>query len=298
MSRRFLPFCFLLLSLSWGCREAAEPVVSTSYRTEIEAWRADRLAALKAPDGWPSLAGLFELAPGVNTFGSDPDNDLFFPAAAPPRMGRFLVEGDEIRIDLEENVVVEVADTVLREGLLSMEDPALMTCDALQWYLIERGGRPFVRLRDTLHPARFALDSLPYFPIDPSWRVQARFIPFDPPQTLPVRNVLDMDIDQQCDGKLAFEKNGRTYEIWVLDGGPEEYFLIFADETTGDETYGGGRYLYVPKPDEEGITTIDFNKAYNPPCVFTEYATCLLPPAENRLEVAVRAGELMYGEAH
>lgn len=298
MDKHFL-LLFALVSTALGsCRQTPPPLVEADYRAAIESWRSDRLAALRAPDGWPALVGLFKLDPGKNTFGADPDNDLVFPPHAPGRMGAIFVAPDSIAIKMEKDVSVRIRDSVVQYAALSPDTPMLLEYGSLSWHLIERGGTPLIRLRDTLHPARFQLKQLPYFPIDSEWRIQARFIPFDPPQMLPVRNVLDMDIDQQCDGKLQFEKDGQILEIWVLDGGPEEYFLIFSDQTTGEETYGGGRYMYVPRPDSTGYTTVDFNKAYNPPCVFTKYATCLLPPAQNRLNIAIRAGEKMYGELH
>lgn len=291
-----LLFCCALLC---GACQNSETLPSTeAYRNEIETWRNQRLAALKAPDGWPSLAGLFKLREGENTFGAAPDNDLVFPESAPARMGVIHLQTDSIYMQIAESVPVRIKDSLIQEAPLSAEQPVLFEHAALNWYMIERGGQYFIRLRDTLHQARQTLTGIPHFPVDRKWRVQATFIPFDPPKTIPVRNVLDMDIDSECEGKLQFEMEGKTHEIWVLDGGPEEYFLIIADLTTGEETYGGGRYLYVPKPDADGKTIIDFNKAYNPPCVFTKYATCLLPPVQNRLDLAIRAGEKMYGEGH
>lgn len=296
-----LPYSILLFccALLFGaCQNSDTLPAGEAYRNEVEAWRGQRLASLKSPDGWPSLAGLFKLREGENTFGAAADNDLIFPAAAPAHMGAIYLQKDSIYMQIAESVLIRIKDSLIQEASLSAEQPVLFEHAALNWHLIERGGQYFIRLRDTLHPARLELTAIPHFPVDPKWRVEAAFIPFDPPQTIPVRNVLDMDIDSECEGKLQFEMEGKTHEIWVLDGGPEEYFLIIADLTTGEETYGGGRYMYVDKPGPDGKTIIDFNKAYNPPCVFTQYATCLLPPAQNRLDLAIRAGEKMYGEMH
>lgn len=296
-----LPYSILLLCcvLLLGACQDSEPIpLNEAYLNEVETWRSQRLASLKAPDGWPSLAGLFKLKEGENTFGADADNELVFPESAPGRMGVILLEGDSIHMQIAESVPVRIKDSLIQKASLSAEQPDLFEHAALNWHLIERGGQYFIRLRDTLHPARLELAAIPHFPVAPQWRVEAAFIAFDPPKTIPVRNVLDMDINSECEGKLQFEMEGKTHEIWVLDGGPDEYFLIIADLTTGEDTYGGGRYMYVDKPGPDGKTIIDFNKAYNPPCVFTKYATCLLPPAQNRLELAIRAGEKMYGEGH
>jgi uncharacterized protein (DUF1684 family) len=288
----------LLILFNWACQNEGDVVVDEAYRAEIETWRAERLARLKAPDGWPTLAGLFRLKEDENTFGSGPDNDLVFPEKAPAKMGVIFLEGDSLVTRMAEGVAVKMGDSTVTQVTTTTDEPALLEYESLQWYPIERGGQYFIRLRDTLHPAREELHALPYFPIDPQWRIRAKFVPFDPPRTISIRNVLDMDISQECEGKFQFEREDQTLELWVLDGGPDEYFLIFADETTGRETYGGGRYMYAPRPDSTGRSILDFNKAYNPPCVFTAYATCLLPPPQNRLPVAVQAGEMMYGEEH
>ena len=286
----------LLFFLGWACGRQAETAVDEAHLAELEAWRAERMAGLKAPDGWPALAGLFRLKEGENTFGSDKANDLVFPESAPAVIGSVFLLGDSVVTRIAEGITVKAGDSLVSELYHTADHPVFLELGSLGWSPIERGGQYFIRLRDTLSRARRELGAIPCFPADPRWRVRAEFIPFDPPETIPVRNVLDMDISQQCDGKFRFGWEGKSMEIWVLDGGPDEYFLIFADETTGRETYGGGRYMYVPRPDGTGHSILDFNKAYNPPCVFTRYATCLLPPAQNRLPVAVRAGEMMYGE--
>ncbi len=299
MSKQYPIFFGLILFFTVACQNGFNSISDEDYAKEIESWRAERRASLKAPGGWPALVGLFRLKEGENTFGSDPENDLVFPSSAPPKMGVIELKGDSIINRISTGVSVVVKDSVaLQEVAMSVQKPLILTHGALSWYPIKRGDSHFIRLRDTLSATRLELGAIPHFPLDARWRIRAKFIPFDPPQTIPVRNVLDMDIDQNCEGKLQFEWEGQTHEIWVLDGGDEQFFLIIADETTGEETYGGGRYMYVPRPAADGYTIVDFNKAYNPPCVFTKYATCLLPPAQNRLTLAIRAGEMMYGEQH
>ena len=292
MNKALFPFITLSLFFSWACQNNSAPLTNEGYQDEIAEWRHKRITELKAANGWLSLVGLLKLKEGQNTFGSAPENELVFPDNAPNKMGVIHLENDSIYVKIAESVPIRIKDSLIQEASLSPENPAIFEYASLNWNLIERGGQYFIRLRDTLSPARQELTNVPHFPVAPKWRISAKFIPFDPPKTIPVHNELDMDIDHHCDGKLQFEVEGQTHEIWVLDGGPEKYFLIIADLTTGEETYGGGRYLYVPRPDSTGYTTIDFNTAYNPPCVFTKYATCLLPPTQNRLELAVRAGEI------
>ena len=163
------------------------------------------------------------------------------------------------------------------------------------FYVIERAGKLAVRVKDSQSEARREFHGLEYFPIDPSWRIEARFEPYDPPRPISVPNVLGHQDTEKSPGALVFERAGQTYRLDpVLERGETDYFVIFGDATNGKETYGAGRFLYV-KPPVDGKTIIDFNKAYNPPCVFTDYATCPLPPAQNRMKVRVEAGEKEYG---
>jgi uncharacterized protein len=244
--------------------------VSQSYNESIESWRETRAANLQAPKGWLSLAGLFWLEEGANTFGAAKDNDFVFPEGAPERMGAFLRLGDSVWVEM---------------------NPDIPQTDRFSWAFIERGGKWGVRLWDAENPARSSFKGIDYYPISKKWRVRARFEVFSEPRILKVPNVLGMEIEQRSPGVLKFRAGGKNLELLALEETEHTFFLIFLDANAGAETYGGGRYLSVSKPGPDGMTIIDFNKAYNPPCVFTPYATCLLPPAENRLKIAVRAGE-------
>ena len=155
--------------------------------------------------------------------------------------------------------------------------------------VVEAAGRDDLRHVD--HDQAF--DGIDSFPVDPAWNKTARFEPYEPPKQIPIVNVLEMIEPSPSPGALVFEHDGETYRLDTLDAGPE-LFVIFADETNGRETYGAGRYLYAQKAGSDGITQLDFNKAYNPPCVFTPYATCPFPPPQNKLSVAVTAGEQKY----
>ncbi len=169
----------------------------------------------------------------------------------------------------------------------------------LSWNVIKRGDRYAIRLRDSAHPNRTNFKGIERYPVDPAWRVRAKFSAYEPAKKLKIVNVLGMVEEQPSPGALVFSLSGKEYRLDVLDEGAKiPWFVIIADETSGEETYGGGRFLYVARADSSGETVIDFNKAYNPPCSFTPYATCPLPPEQNRLPLAVRAGEKRYkGEA-
>jgi uncharacterized protein (DUF1684 family) len=166
-------------------------------------------------------------------------------------------------------------------------------------HVIERGGRLAVRVRDTASPARTRFDGIEAYPVDARWRVAARFEPYEPARTVEVPTVLGTAEPMTCPGRLVFELDGRTFTLDAMSEADDaDLFLIFADATNRDATYGGGRFLYAARPGADGTVVVDFNKAYNPPCAFTPYATCPLPPPQNSLELRVEAGEKRWGDGH
>jgi hypothetical protein len=167
----------------------------------------------------------------------------------------------------------------------------------LKWHIIKRGDRFALRLKDSGSKALKEFKGLEYFPVDPSWRINARFVPYDPPKQLYIATVIGTIDTMTAPGYLSFRAGRKTCRLDpVHEAGDSSLFVIFADGTSGVETYGGGRFMDVALPDEYGHTVIDFNKAYNPPCAFTEFATCPLPPDQNKLPVRVAAGEKVYAE--
>ena len=274
------------------------PTSDAAYRAEIEEWRAGRLARLTAEDGWLSVVGLFWLEEGDNSFGSAKDNAVVLPASAPARMGSLHLEKGHATLTVLPGVAL-TADgqpvTTPRElASDAAESPTVLRSGSLLFYLIARAGKLGVRVKDSQSAARRDFHHLESFPIDPTWRLEARFEPYDPPRSIAVPNVLGHNDSEKAPGALVFERNGQTYRLDpVLERGETDYFVIFGDATNGKETYGAGRFLYVSPP-VDGKTVIDFNKAYNPPCVFTDYATCPLPPPQNRLKIRVEAGEKEY----
>ena len=265
------------------------------YVAEIKAWQQKRLQGLKNKNGWLSLAGLFWLKQGKNTFGSDKGNDLVITdVKTPDQIGTFFWEKDEVRFAASEKVNVLHEDKSVSELKLDNDEkgkPTVLQCGSLTWYIIKRGDRLGVRLKDSQHPRLNKLEKIDSFPVDLQWRVEAILERFKQPRKIIIPNVLGMESQEEILGALVFKIKGKEYRLLPL--GNKSLFVIFGDETNGTETYGGGRFLSVAEPDRQGRTIIDFNKAFNPPCVFSEYATCPLPPQENQLEVRVTAGEKM-----
>jgi uncharacterized protein (DUF1684 family) len=290
----------MTISLLSCVREAAKPTVSTiSYDKEIKQWHAERNDRLNQPDGWLTLSGLFWLTEGENTFGGSHDNDLVFPGGdVAPHLGTFLLYGDSVSLQVAEGIEMMMGDSLIDFSGLKKDssgDPDLLKWGTLTWYIIERGDRIGVRLKDAAHPAYVNFKPTELFPIDKKWRVEASLETFDSLRTVDIVNVLGDTSPSTSPGVLHFEMEGQALTLTPL-GLPEDesYFIIFGDKTNGITTYGAGRFLVVPAADENGRTTIDFNKSYNMPCVFSPYATCPLPPEENLLPVAILAGEQDY----
>ncbi len=286
----------LWLSCSWAFA-APSSNERESHKKEVESWREARDDRLKQPDGWFSLVGLAWLEEGENTCGSDLASDIRFPESAPAQLGSLVKSGAIVVFEPSPGSGVSMKGKALaRSTSLATDasgDASLLEWGSMQFYLIDRGGRIGVRIKDSASAALAAFAGIDNFPIDSRWRTEAHFVPYDPPKPITVPNVLGTPSEQLSPGAIEWRMAGRTHRLDELPG-DGEYFVVFGDATNTEETYGGGRFLYVTEASSEGRVVIDFNKAYNPPCVFTPYATCPLPPRQNRLELAVRAGEKMY----
>lgn len=260
------------------------------YVRSVDAWHQKRIESLTRPDGWLALVGLLWLEPGANTFGTDPSNKLVFPSGA-PFMGTYRV-GKDGSVSLKTGPGVEPA----RDGPLDLKEPEGKTrfsLGTLSWYLIVRNGQPGLRLIDSASPVLTGFQGIERYPVDPSWRLTGRFE--KAPRTISVPNVLGVDTRERSPGLLVFEHAGKRYQLEpVQEEGETRFFVIFSDQSNGHGSYAGGRFLYVDPPDEQGRVVLDFNRAYNPPCAFTHFATCPRPPAQNSLPFAVEAGEKAY----
>jgi hypothetical protein len=272
---------------------------ANAYEQTILEWRKARVDNLTSGNSWLSLAGLYRLKEGENTFGSGTNNQLKFPKKAATNMGAIHVEGDSVYMLVEEEVAITKEGIPVKQADMQADSSGstpIFHYESLNWNVIKRGEQYLVRLRDTLNEAIAQFTHIDYFDIDEAWKLEARFETFDSAKTTVYQNVLGMALELDIEGQLVFEKDGKEYTLDALDGGPDEFFVIFEDETTGDSTYGGGRYIYVARPDDSNTTYIDFNKAYNPPCAFTPFATCLLPTEENKLALSIPAGEKNFGD--
>ena len=295
---RAAPFAALAAATLMTGSAAPPPSDSPEHRREIEQWRARRLERLRSPEGWLTLVGLSWLEPGKNAVGSDPGNRVVLPAGkAAPFVGTFDRAGDAVTFHAAPGAgVTSNGAPVTALALRSDRDgePTPLALGTLTFYVIARGDRIGVRVKDSESAARRGFHGLDYYAADPKWRVEARFEPYDPPKKVAVPNILGSVDPEDCPGALVFQLDGKTYRLDpVLERGETDLFVIFGDRTNGQETYGAGRFLYSSPP-VGGHTVLDFNKAYNPPCVFTPYATCPLPPPENRLAIRVEAGEKAY----
>jgi uncharacterized protein (DUF1684 family)/Flp pilus assembly protein TadD len=272
----------------------------SSYEEEIRSWRQKREERLKSDTGWLTVAGLFWLEPGWNTFGSDPANAIVLPRPAPGRAGMFEFVQGRTRVHFEPNVPATVNGMPIdrpRELRADADgEPDMVQIADLTMFVIRRGERTGIRLRDRNSRMRREFKGLSWYPIDPDWKVQARWEPYDPVKTLPIPNVLGTVEPSPCPGAAVFEVAGRKVRLEPIleEPGAGELFFIFKDATSGKDTYGAGRFLYTPMP-KDGAIVLDFNKAYTPPCGFTPFATCPLPPEGNRLAVAIEAGEKFSG---
>lgn len=265
-----------------------------NYEGEINAWHTERLDKVKAPNGWLNLAGLFWLKPGTNSFGADSANAIIFPKGE-ARAGSFEVNGDTVTLHAaSENITFKgqpVKDLIIYQPDSSKE----ITIGSLRFNIIKRDKQLGIRLRDDEAPLQKSFTDIERFPIDPQFRLEASFEKADSLKTIPITNIIGQTTAQKSPGTLKFTWEGKTYSLDALDE-KDEFFIIFGDETSAAETYAGGRFLYVKKPkNDNDKVIIDFNKAYNPPCVFTPFATCPLPPKQNRLPIAIRAGEKNFG---
>jgi len=293
--------CALLLS---ACGKHAPQVDPVTYQKDVDDWKAGRLGRLTGPDGWTTLVGLFWLKPGDNSFGSGAGNDMQLSATGfPPHVGRFEFDGRSVSFIAAKDAKVEsggkpvTSIKMVSDADAGDADPTTLSVGSVSFYAIKRVDKLGIRVKDLNADARVHFKGLEYFPLDQDWRFTAKFEPYSPTKKIPIINVLGMEEDMNSPGALLFDVDGKQYRLdTVLEDGETDYFVMFADRTSGKQTYGAGRFLYV-KPPKDGITVLDFNKSYNPPCAFSPYATCPLPPSQNRLPLAIQAGELTYAGA-
>jgi len=270
------------------------------YKTVINQWHKARIENLKKPNGWLNLEGLFWLHKGNNSFGSTNTVDCFYNNPSfPALLGNFNYDSDSVTwtsaganlIDIDKlKSKPNQSYTVFKTN----GKASVMDWNQFSWVVIKREDKVGIRFRNLKAKTLLEFKGIERFPINAAWKIQGKLE--QPVQDiLMITNVLGQNTETKNAGKFIFEKNGQKYSLDVIDEGGPKLFIVFADQTSGVSTYGAGRFIEIPKPDANGNTEIDFNYAYNPPCAFTAFATCPLPPKQNRLALKIEAGEKNYG---
>ncbi len=295
-----LLFLAMACAASLGQNTAAVSKPDAAYIQSFEKWKTEQMEDLK--QDWLPLAGLFWLKPGANSFGSAADNGVIFPKG-PAHAGEFDLAGKDVTIKLSAGVRATSAGKPLPAGEAKLDPDAsghatLVEIGSLQFHAIIRGERVGIRLKDTESEAAHNFRGLTFYPLDMNYRVTATWVPSDGKKTIDVPNVLGDVTSTLVSGVAVFKVNGQEVRLTDLRGDPAKgLFFVFTDLTAKADTYPGGRFLQTD-PVANGTVEIDFNRAYNPPCAVTPYATCPLAPKENRLAVAIPAGEKFDKAAH
>jgi len=294
LTRRDLSRLLPLLALK-PARVMAE-TIDARYREEIEQWRQKREAALRADGGWLTVSGLFWLKEGPNSIGSDASNDILLPESAPAHLGAIEIHSDRATFTGRDRAVTLHGKPVTNAEIHPDGSDALVA-GPLQLLLIKRGARLALRLKDNNSKARREFTHLSWYPVDEDWQITAKFIPAPTATKLVFDTVIGEQETSDSPGYAAFERDGKTFRLQAAGEG-KRLFFVLRDQTSGKTTYPASRFLYS-EPARDGFVTLDFNKAQNPPCAFTDYATCPLPPPQNRLALAITAGERKYeGGSH
>ncbi|MFS8423673.1 DUF1684 domain-containing protein [Xanthomonas campestris pv. incanae] len=291
-----------------GCGREAQPApapvaLDKTFLADNAAWREARLTELRAPDGWTSLVGLHWLSLKAHYIGRSADSGIRL-AVGPPKMGMVSSERDAVWFVPERGAALTVGGKPLTGKIRFQSDvdpqPTLIGFDDGKGVLslIHRGDRYALRVKHADAPSRTGFAGLEYWPIDPSWRIQARYVPNNVGKTIPIVDIVGISSEQPNAGAIEFERDGKTYRLEAIGEPGRPMFVVFADRTSGHGSYSAGRFLDLEAPDASGHVVVDFNRAINPPCAFTPFATCPLPPPENRIDLAVSAGEKAYKAAH
>lgn len=267
------------------------------YRAEITKFQQQREAALKTDTGWLTIGGLWFLTQPETTFGSDPLNDIVLPSAAPGRAGTFVLRDGKVSVKAAGDVTFGLDGRTITAAELKPDGegtPDRIAVGDLELWVHNSGDRLSIRMRDKNNPLRSQFSGTSWFPIDPAYRVEATYTPYDKPKVVEVPNILG-DIDRMpIPGIVSFTINGQEHKLEpVAEPGDPRFWFIFRDLTSQSETYPAARFLYASPP-SDGKMILDFNQAVNPPCAYNPYTTCPLPTEQNRLRTRIEAGEMRY----
>ncbi len=311
MKRRILVALAVALVPGFGSHAAlaqdtpAAASDASTWRRQLDAWRAQREREISAPDGWLTLVGLEWLKPGINSFGAAADNRIRINAQAPDYIGLLTVSGSVVQLLSPRGGFppdLQIDGKPAREGTLSADDsrPSTLTWPGITMVVLPRGGRYALRIKDTGSPTRTGFRGLHWYAPDPRYRVFARWNPYAPPHIEKIPTIIGTTLDMPAPGIAEFIVEGKTLSLEpVIEGGEKDkLFFILRDQTSQTTTYQAARFLSTGLPSnglaEPGTLILDFNELYNPPCAYPPYATCPLPPEQNRLPIAIEAGEQRY----
>lgn len=288
--------------LQAGCGRKA-PAVDPGYLAEIEKWRAERQTSLTSENGWLSVVGLFWLRPGPNRFGSDPGNEVVLPGRDTPAVAGTLelMQDGTVLLHPNPGAAVTVGAVPGTDRVLASDrkgKPDVLAIGPVRFYVIERGGKLAVRVKDPHSARRVGFAGIRYFPVDPAFRVEGTFEPYPAAREVAVATIQGPEQKMLVPGVVRFMLRGQALALEPFVSSPEDkgFFIVFRDSTSGGETYGAGRFLDAAAPTAgSSRVVLDFNQAYNPPCAYTPYATCPLPPKQNELPVRIEAGEKSSG---
>lgn len=265
-----------------------------SFQLENEKWRQTLDADLRRENSWLALAGLFWLDEGKNSFGTDLANSIVIPSeSGADWMGTFDLVDDQVTLYTRDEVEITVNGSVIKETILkpdTSESPTQIKLGDLTFMLIDREDGLGIRLWDNQRSERQEFSGRVWFPIDKRYLIRGVYEPFAEDLDLLLERKNGLDFHDQAQGKISFNLEGRDHSLVAFEQNNGSLFTLFLDQTSGKECYPAGRYLVIDSP-REGCVEINFNRAYNPPCAFTDFATCPLPPVQNRLEISIRAGE-------
>ena len=288
-----LPGDGLLIASLMADEQVVETVQTENHQQAIEAWRASRHERLMQPDGWLTLVGLEWLEGGENRIGAAKDNDIQL-SSGPVYWGSVVLQNDKLHFNNLDTEKVKINDEPLPHAELIPDTegvPTIISSGTLSIHVIFRGSYA-LRIKDSRAEALQNFKGVDNYPINGSWRIDGRFTRAAEGTVMEITNVLGQVSESAVYGTFEFDKDGRTHSLLGLgDAESENLWFIFADRTTGHGTYGAGRYLYSDGMPANGRLTVDFNKAYNPPCAFNPYSTCPVPPQRNRMNILVEAGE-------
>ena len=283
----------LIILITTSCNYNSE------YKQSIDSWHQERIEKLKEPFGWLSLVGLHWLEDGSQSFGSDKTNDIVINSSnAPSEIGTIYNYTTTLGANFKSNANVMLNGSLARQTTINSDEngnPDIFSSNSIQFYLINRNGKLALRVKDSLSSNRTNFKGIDRFKVDEDYKITAKFVPYPEARIIDFKLMTGGSEESKVPGEIVFNFNNKEYKILPIEyEDSEEWFIVFSDKTSGSETYEACRFLYIAKADSNNNCIIDFNKSYNPPCAFTEYATCPLPPKQNIIDAKIEAGEKKY----